>query len=494
MNTKLDKNIDKIIEKVNNITGKSPDVTIKKIEISNTSMATIYIETISDSEQINNFILKTVEKEIIYDKKITSKNILDVLFNSIAGASMKKINTYEDLIYYLFNGFAIVIMNNTKEAIAVETRRNLSRGINEATTEAIVRGPKDGFTENFILNLGLIRRRIKDPKLWVNEINVGKRSITKIGVVYIKDIAEESLVNEVIEKIKSINIDAIIDSGYLRELIEDDKKSNFPTLMSTERPDRASQALLEGKVIVIVDNTPFVLIIPTFLVDYFHTPEDYYQKSSNMTFIRIIRFIAFFISIITPAYYVAVTTHNYSSIPTGLLLNFATQRQGVPFPGFIEALIMMITFEILKESDIRLPSAAGSAVSILGGLVLGDAAVSAGIVSPIMVIVISITAISSLVFSSVDVVSAIRTWRILFLFAAAFFGIYGIVLLGIYFLIKLCSIKSFGKPFCFPFAPFNFNEQKDAVLRLPKNKLTKRNPLTAKKNLIRYVPKRIDDE
>ncbi len=494
MNTKLDKSIDKIIEKVNNITGKSPDVTIKKIEISNTSMATIYIETISDSEQINNFILKTVEKEIIYDKKITSKNILDVLFNSIAGASMKKINTYEDLIYYLFNGFAIVIMNNTKEAIAVETRRNLSRGINEATTEAIVRGPKDGFTENFILNLGLIRRRIKDPKLWVNEINVGKRSITKIGVVYIKDIAEESLVNEVIEKIKSINIDAIIDSGYLRELIEDDKKSNFPTLMSTERPDRASQALLEGKVIVIVDNTPFVLIIPTFLVDYFHTPEDYYQKSSNMTFIRIIRFIAFFISIITPAYYVAVTTHNYSSIPTGLLLNFATQRQGVPFPGFIEALIMMITFEILKESDIRLPSAAGSAVSILGGLVLGDAAVSAGIVSPIMVIVISITAISSLVFSSVDVVSAIRTWRILFLFAAAFFGIYGIVLLGIYFLIKLCSIKSFGKPFCFPFAPFNFNEQKDAVLRLPKNKLTKRNPLTAKKNLIRYVPKRIDDE
>lgn len=491
---KLDKKIDTIIDKVNKITGNSPDVTVKKIEISNTYMATIYIETISDSEQINDFILKTVEKEIIYDKKINSKNILNVMFNSIAGSSMKTIETYDDLIFYLYNGFGVVIMEDTKTAIVVEARRNLSRGVSEATSEAIVRGPKDGFTENIILNIGLIRRRIKDPKLWVHEINVGSRSQTKVGIAYIKDIAEKSLVDEVIKRIENIDIDAIIDSGYLRELIEKDNKSNFPTIMSTERPDRASQALLEGKVVVLVDNTPFVLIIPTFLVDFFHTPEDYYQKSSNMTFIRIIRFIAFFISILTPALYVALTTHNYSSIPTGLLLNFASQRQGVPFPGFIEALIMMITFEILKESDIRMPSIGGSAVSILGGLVLGDAAVSAGIVSPIMVIVISITAISSLVFSSVDVVSAIRTWRIVFLIAAALFGIYGILLLGIYFLIKLCSIKSFGKPFCFPFAPFNLEEQKDAVLRLSKNKLTKRNPLTAKRNLTRYVPRDMEDE
>ena len=482
---KLDKNIDTIIDKVNMITGKSPDITIKKIQISNTYMATIYIETISDSEQINNFILKTVEKEIIYDKKINSKNILDVMFNSISGASMKKISTYEDLIFYLYNGFGIVIMDGPSEAIVVETRRNLSRGVSEATSEAIVRGPKDGFTENIILNIGLIRRRIKDSKLWVHEVYVGRRSITKIGIAYMKDIASKSLVDEIIKKIEKIDVDAIIDSGYLRELIEKDSKSNFPTIMSTERPDRASQALLEGKVVIIVDNTPFVLIIPTFFVDFFHTPEDYYQKASNISFIRIIRFLAFIISIVTPAYYVAVTTYNYSSIPTGLLLNFATQRQGVPFPAFVEAMIMMTTFEILKESDIRLPKVAGSAISILGGLILGDAAVSAGIVSPIMVIVISVTAISSLVFSSIDVISAIRTWRIAFLISAAFFGIYGIILIGIYFLIKLCSIKSFGKPFLFPFAPFNLKEQKDSILRFSKDKLYARNPLTAKRNLIR---------
>lgn len=490
---RLDKNIDIIIDKINNITGKSPDITIKKIKISNTYMATIYIETISDSEQVNDFILKTVEKEILYDKKITNKNILNVMFNSISGASMKTINTYKDLIYYLFNGFCIVIMDNVDEAIVVEVRRNLSRGVSEATSEAIVRGPKDGFTENFILNIGLIRRRIKTPNLWVHELNMGRKSQTKVGVTYIKDIAEKKLVDEVIKRLEKIDIDAIIDSGYLRELIENDNKSNFPTIMSTERPDRASQALLEGKIILIVDNTPFVLIIPTFFVDFFHTSEDYYQKSSNITFIRIIRFLAFIISIITPAFYVAVTTHNYSSIPTGLFLNFATQRQGVPFPGFIEALILMITFEILKESDIRIPQVTGSAVSILGGLVLGDAAVSAGIVSPIMVIVISITAISSLIFSSIDVISAIRTWRIVFLISAAFFGIYGIVLIGIYFIIKLCSIKSFGKPFLFPFAPFNLKEQKDTIIRLSKDKLYERNPLTAKKNITRLAKKNIGD-
>jgi len=491
---KLDKNIKKIIDKIKELTGNSPDITIKEIKISNTYMATIYIETISDSEQINNFILKTVEKKILYDKKINSKNILDIMFNSIAGASMKKFNTYKDLLYYLFNGFGIVIMDGPKQAIAVETRRNLSRGVSEATSEAIVRGPKDGFTENFILNLGLIRRRIKDPKLWVHEVNVGRRSVTKVGIAYIKDIAEENLVNEIIKKIENIDIDAIIDSGYLRELIENDNKSNFPTLMSTERPDKASMALLEGKIVILVDNTPFVLIIPTFSIDYFHTSEDYYQKASNISFIRIIRILAFIISIITPAYYVAVTTHNYSSIPTGLLLNFATQRQGVPFPGFIEALIMMITFEILRESDIRLPSVGGSAVSILGGIVLGDAAVSAGIVSPIMVIVISITAISSLVFSSIDVVNAIRTWRILFLIAASFLGLYGIILIGIYFIIKITSIKSFGKPFMFPFAPFNLTSQKDSIIRLSKNKLFKRNPITAKKNIIRFKNENLGDD
>lgn len=491
---KLDSNLDIIVKNIKTICGESTDLNIKDIYIGKTKITSLYFETITSSEQTNDFVLRSIGKTIIDKNKLSFDNVYEYLFNTIPSGSIKKISSYEEVLDNLFNGFAVVLVENAKKAIAFEMRASLDRGVDSPTSEAVVRGPKDGFTENFNKNLGLIRRRIKSPKLFAKEKTIGRKTKTRVGVLYIDDIAESSLVDEVNKRLDNIDIDAIIDSGYLRELIERDSKSTLPTIMSTERPDKASMALLEGKIVIILDNSPFALIIPTFFIDYFHTPEDYYQKSQNVTFIRIIRVIAFIISILTPAYYVAITTHNQSSIPSSFLINFATQREGVPFPGFVEAIIMMITFEILKESDIRSPSVGGSAVSILGGIIIGDAAVSAGIVSPIMVIVISITAISSLVFSSVDVVSSIRIWRIIFLIGAAIFGIYGIILLGIFYIIRLSSIESFGKPFCFPFAPFNLKEQKDAIIRLSKDKLWNRNPLTAKKNITRLKIKETGDE
>ena len=482
---KLDKDIDKIIEKIKSDSGESVDLNVKVINVGKKRLVSIYFETITSSEQINNYVLKSIGKTIIDEENLSFKNIYDYFYNTIPSGSLKKINTYEDLYSFLYSGFEIILVEDTGKAIAFEMRATLDRGVSTPTSEAIVRGPKDGFTENFNKNLGLIRRRIKSTTLFAKEKKLGRKTMTRVGILYMNDIAEKSLVDEVMNRLEKIDIDAIIDSGYLRELIEKDSKSNFPTIMSTERPDKACMALLEGKIVIILDNSPFALIIPTFFVDYFHTTEDYYQKSNNISFIRIIRFLAFIISILTPAYYVAITTHNQISIPSGLLLNFASQREGVPFPGFVEALIMMIAFEILKESDTRSPSVGGSAISILGGIIIGDAAVSAGIVSPIMVIVISVTAISALVFSSIDVVNAIRVWRIIFLISAALLGIYGIVLTGIFFIIKLSSIETFGKPFMFPFAPFNLKEQKDAIIRLSKDKLWNRNPLTAKKNITR---------
>ncbi len=481
---KIDKNLNNLINKIKADSGESTDLNVKEILIGKRKIASVYFETITSSEQTNNFVLKSIGKTIIDEENLSFKNIYDYLYNTIPSGSIKKLDTYESIINYLYNGFEIILVDKEDKAIAFEMRASLDRGVNSPTTESIIRGPKDGFTENFNKNLGLIRRRIKAPELFAKEKKVGRKTKTRVGILYINDIADNNLVNEVMKRIDNIDIDAIIDSGYLRELIEK-QESNFPTIMSTERPDKAVMALLEGKIVVILDNTPFALIIPTFFVDYFHTSEDYYQKSTNITFIRIIRFLAFIISILTPAFYVALTTHNKSSIPSGLLINFATQREGVPFPGFVEALLMMITFEILRESDIRSPSVGGSAVSILGGIIIGDAAVSAGIVSPIMVIVISITAISSLVFSSIDVVSAIRTWRIVFLIFAALLGIYGIIILGILFIVRITSIETFGKPFTFPFAPFNLKEQKDAIIRMNRTKLWNRNPLTATKNLRR---------
>ena len=245
-------------------------------------------------------------------------------------------------------------------------------------------------------------------------------------------------------------------------------------------------ALLEGKCIILVDNSPYALIMPCFFIDFFHTPDDYYQKAINVSFIRIIRLLAFLIAIFIPAYYIAITTHNHDSVATDLLLNFLSQRKTVPYPALVEALLMTVSFEILRESDMRSSSTMGSAVSILGGLVLGDAAVSAGIISPIMIIVVAISAIAGLTFTSIELTNSIRFTRIILMLLASLFGLYGIFLGGLLLIAKLASINSFGIPYLAPFSPLIITEQQDAILKLStKNKLKARNPLLSKKNKIR---------
>ena len=295
------------------------------------------------------------------------------------------------------------------------------------------------------------------------------------------NIVDYSLVKSIKNSIKKIDIDGIIDSNYISERIIK-KDSLFPVLNSTERPDLASQALLEGKIILIIDNSPYVLIIPAFFSDFFHTPDDYYEKNINVSFIRIIRLIAFIISIFLPAFYISVTTHNPDSIPINILINFIYQRMNVPFPAFMEAIIMILSFEILRESDTRIPSKMGTSVSILGGLVLGDAAVSAGIISPIMIIIIAISAISGLVFTNIEMIYSIRYFRIISLLLATFFGLYGVFISLILLITKLCSIDSFGYPYMSPFSPIVKDQLKDSII---KTKNIKRNPLLSQKNIIR---------
>ena len=237
----------------------------------------------------------------------------------------------------------------------------------------------------------------------------------------------------------------------------------------------ACQALLEGKIILLVDNSPEVLILPTFFIDFFHASDDYYQKRFNVTFIRFIRLIAFLIAIFLPSLYIALTTHNPDNMPINLLLSFQSQRTTVPFPAFIEAFLMIITFEILRECDVRIPSSMGSAISILGGLVLGSAAVDAGIVSPIMIIVVSSSAISGMLMPGVDAINSIRWYRFILIILSSFLGFYGIFLGTIIILSTLADTKSLDKDYLYPFAPINFTEQKDAFLKLNQEKT--RNPI-----------------
>ena len=454
------------------------DLIFKEIKINKEIINIIEIDTITNSFDINNFILKRIS---LLEKE---DNLYEYLYNNLPCINIKKINNYEEMINNLVNAFTIIIIDN--KILSIETINYPIRGVSESSYEKAVTGPKDSFIEHFNTNVGLIRKRIKSIDLKLENLTIGKYTNTNVGIMYINGIAKLELKNKIIEKLKNINIDGIIDSGYLKKYLT---KSNslFPTIKVTERPDVVSQALLEGKIIIIVDNSPNILILPSFFIDYFHTSDDYYQKHVNITFIRIIRLFAFLISILLPCYYIAITTYNVDFIPINLLVNFISQRSNVPFPAFIEAFIMIISFEILRESDMRIPSSQGSAISILGGLVLGEAAVSAGIISPIMIIVVAISAISGLVFQSVEVVNAIRYWRFILIILSSILGLYGIFIGILLIISNLSDTKSFDEDYLYPFAPINFKEQKDGFIRDEK-KIKYRNPILSN-NHIRGVEK-----
>ena len=459
------------VERLKKDTNYTDDYIYKEFYIGNNKLNIINIETITSSSDINNFILKRIS--ILND--FNQKDLSDYLFNYLPIHSIKRLKNYDELKDMLLNAFTILIIND-EDILAIETRRDLSRGVSESDYEKTIVGPKDAFIEHYNTNLGLIRRRIKNTNLQSKTYQLGRYTKTKVGLIYIDDIVKKDLIDEIDKKLSNIDIDGIIDSGYLKRYLNN-SKGLFPTLKTTERPDLASQALLEGKIVLIVDNSPEVLLLPTFFIDYFHTSDDYYQKPLNISFIRIIRLIAFLIAIFLPSIYIAITTHNPDSMPINLLLSFQSQRQSVPFPAFVEAILMIIAFEILRESDLRIPSTQGTAVSILGGLVLGDAAVSAGITSPILIIVVAISAISGLLMQSIEAINSIRWYRFILILLASFLGYYGIFLGIIIILTNLADTKSQHKDYLYPFTPIDLNEQKDGFIKIRDKNKKLRNPL-----------------
>lgn len=438
-----------IIEKLKEDLSPSKDYIFDTLIVDNKTINYIYNDVLSSPKDITEYIL--------YNLKKLKRRELNDIDKYLPSTNVLIINK-DEIINYLNNGFIIIVY---KKIYAVEFRANLDRGINEVTSELSLSGPKDSFSEVFNTNLGLIRRRIKSDKLKCIDLSIGKYTKTKVGILYIDGIVKEKLVNHIINKLNKVTIDGIIDSSYLKYTLEN-KFNLFPTIIQTERPDKSSMALLEGKIVIIVDGSSYALILPSFLLDFFHTTDDYYQKSFNTSFIRIIRVFAFLIAILTPAIYISVTTRNYDLIPLPLLLVLKAGRTFVPFPAYIEAMFMIICFEILKESDLRMSNTSGSAISILGGLILGDAAVAAGIVSPIMIIVIAISSIAGLIFTSIELSNAIRDYKILLLILSTIFGIFGLILGIILLIINLLTTETFG----YNYISFDKNEIKDSIIKI----------------------------
>ncbi len=431
-----------LIDKINIYYSKSPDLITKSIEVNKEIVYIIYLETISSSDKVNAYILNDLILSNDKHKKLES---------IIAGPNTIFLRNFKEIISYLNNGYTIIV---DKKIYAIETRAELHRAVERASIEASIKGPQDSFTENYQINLGLVKRRIKDHELKTENLTIGERTQTMIGIIYLEDLAKKETITIIKSKIENAKVNAILDSSDIAKIIGDEE-SRFPTIMETERPDNVANALLDGKVAIIIDTCSNVVIAPSFWVDFINPASDRYTKSLNVNFIKILRLLAFFISLLAPALYIALSNFNQETLPTKILINFAAQREGVPFPAAVEVFIMLIICEILRESDLRFPAIFGSAISVLGALILGEAAVSAGIVSPIIIIVVALSFICSLIFTDINLINALRFYRFLFLFAASILGLYGMVLLFIYFVSKITSIDSVGYSYSNPLAPFN---------------------------------------
>lgn len=473
----------KIIDKLKKDTNNSSYIVYRKKYIKSSKIDIIYNETLTDSDKLSDFILRSLDYiETIYDDKNT---LYDVVKNNIYNMKIKEVRNYDDVCKYLNNGFVILLIENDY-SLALEVKKDLSRSIEKPMTEITLRGPLDSFNENIETNIGLIKRRLKSNKVWNKDFELGQYSKTKVSVLTIDGIADTTVTDNIIEKISKIDIDGVTDSGSLKHLIVKETKTIFPTVMTTERPDKVCDALLNGKTVVIIDNSPFALIMPVFLNDFFISEDDKDSKSINSTLIRFLRYIAFFITLMTPGIYIAITTFNQEMLPLDFLISFASQRSSVPFPAFFEALLMILSFEILRESDLRIPNVSNSALSIVGALILGEAAVNAGIVSPVMIIVEAVTAICALLFTEPELINAIKWYRLLFMIGATTIGIFGVFIVFIYFLINVCSINSFGKPFMIPYAPLSIAGIKNSIIKFPIKNRTKRNKYLTN-NVVREV-------
>lgn len=451
-------------------------------------MVLIYIDGLTDSNTISDHIIRSLfyEEEL---KSLTESGFRTTILESIkreglSAADIKEEFHIEKLLDSILIGDTLLLIENVDIGVVISTKKFPSRGVDEPKTETVIRGPRDGFTEILRTNTGLVRRRIKDTNLKSKMYQIGRRSRTSVVMMYIEDIVDKDIVTEVNNRLNSIDIDAVLDSSILENLIEDNYLSPFPQMNNTERPDEVAGGLYEGRVVLIVDNSPFALLIPGTLGTQLQSTEDYYTRWTEATPIRLLRFIAIFLTLLSPALYVAITAFHPGLLPTKLIYFIAASRVNVPFPAVIETVIMEVTMELIRESGTRISGPVGTTIGIVGGLIIGQAAVEAGIVSPIIIIVVAITAIASFAIPTYELSAALRIARFIFVLLAAVLGLYGIMLGLILLASHLLKLNSFGIPYMSPYSGLGVKEGdlKDTAVKIPIQYLLRRPGFTSPTN------------
>jgi len=466
----ISKDINENIAKLKNDFGNSSDLEVNYYKFDNSKgliCANLYITSLADRKVINKLSLELAKLQYKFCNAEHDINI-EALRNYFSRlADLKEGSDYETLYTELLSGNTVFLIEGCGKFFTLAASSGESRSIDEPTSQTVIRGPKDGFIEKIDSNILLIRKRLKNKALRLENMSLGSVTKTRVSLMYIQKIAKDEIVQEIRSRLNKIEIDSILEGSYIEELIKDDRYSIFPTFLNSEKPDSVVAALLEGRVAILVDGTPYVLTAPALMVEFFQTSEDYYHHFFVSSAMRFLRFAAFFLTLLVPSVYVAVVTFHQEILPTPLLVSIASQREGVPFPALIEALIMELTFEILREAGIRMPRAIGPAISIVGALVLGQAAVEAGIISAAIVIVVSITAISSFAIPNYEMSNAIRLIRFAFMSLAGGLGLYGLFMGLIVMMLHLCKIKTIGIPYLTPVAPKIKGGNTDSIFRFP---------------------------
>ncbi|MGI6552435.1 MAG: spore germination protein [Bacillota bacterium] len=429
--------------------------------------ALIYIEGMVDKNLISQHAVRTL-LELDPSSVSRAGDLLDLFKEKVL--PITQVEETGDVLQAsegVLAGDALFLMDGCSRGLILRAKGFEIRTIEESASEQVIRGPRDGFVENVQVNASLLRRRLKSSRLKMEAFQRGVYSKTDIVVAYIDGVVDPGVLAEVKKRLTRIDIDAVLESSYLEEFMEDAPWSPFPQINCTDRPDKVVGGLLEGQVAILVDNTPFALLVPMAFPLFLHTSEDYYTRHLFASFTRLVRFGALNIALLLPSLYIAIVTFHQEMLPTSLLLSLAAGRERTPFPAFLEALLMETTFEILREAGVRLPRPVGQATSIVGALVIGDAAVTAGLVSPAMVIVVGLTALASFIIPTVPGSFSIRLLRFPIMFLAASLGLYGVMVALMAILIHLCALRSFGVPYLSPLAPTEAGALKDSFIRAP---------------------------
>lgn len=433
----------------------SADIVYSEITI-NSDMdqrfSVIFIDGMIDSMLVDNFVLKPLVQEAALRDVKTEQKLIDlIMLGTVYHNQRKQRNKLSDCLNDLLSGSALLVFNKTKSAISFELKGFDKRGITEPTNENVLKGSKESFIEVIRTNTSMVRRRIQTSDLKINEITLGQRTHTTVSVIFLDGVANNQIVAKVKERLTSINIDGIITAGQIETFLLDNKNSFFPQILYTERVDKFCASILEGRIGILTDGLPIAYVLPVDLNSFLQAPEDYALHFLASSLFRLLRHVCAFTALILPAFYVSITTFHQEMIPTKLAISIITSKQGVPFPTYIEVILMLLAFEIMLEAGLRLPRTIGQAVSIVGAIIIGQAAISASILSPGVVIVISAAGISGFVIPSQDLSNAIRLCRLVLVLLSIIAGLFTMILGLIIILYHLCTLEIFGVPYMSPY-------------------------------------------